>query len=171
MEPTPRFAVNSTLATSLTHEHGFRTKKRSCFSDQKNKNTKWFLSFPFFSNKNEQADTHTSDHTLPGLTREDFIPHKKLFVNLRKAFLNNDTVKIEIKFNSSCSKTPRAEMTHITFDLFPKIPFSFTQFLNSLSFVIILPGVSCRAMTNALTNSQIVFIIQTTRTERNKKWN
>ena len=118
----------------------FGQKSRSFYSDQKNKNNNSSVSFPFFSNNYEQSDTHTSDYTLPGLIREDFIPHKMLFVNFRKAFLNNFTVEIEIKFNSPFSKTPRAKMAHITFDLFPKIaPFS-TKLLTSLSFVFILPG-------------------------------
>ena len=67
--------------------------------DQKDKNNKRSTSFPINSDKNSQIDTHVSAYTLPGLMREDFIPHTKLLVNFREAFLNNDSVILQIKFN------------------------------------------------------------------------
>ena len=81
----------------------FDRKVEVAILDQKDKDNKWSISLPFF-NKDEHKN-HTSDYTLPGLIREDFIPHTKLLANFREAFLNNDSVIIQIKFISPPSKS------------------------------------------------------------------
>ena len=76
----------------------FDRKIEIALLDQKNKDNKWSVSFPFTLIKNEHGNTHNNDYTLPGLLREDFIAHTKLLANYREAFLNDDSVIIQIKF-------------------------------------------------------------------------
>ena len=77
--------------------------------DQKNKDNKWSASFPFTCNMNEHGSTHNNDYTLPGLLREDFIAHTKLLANFREAFLNDDSVIIQIKFEKLLPQIPSAK--------------------------------------------------------------
>ena len=74
--------------------------------DQKDKNNKWSISFPYPSKTEEYEDPHKNDYTLPGLMREDFIAHTKLLVNFREAFLNNDSVIIQIQFDRPLFSKP-----------------------------------------------------------------
>ena len=83
--------------------------------DQKDKNNKWSTYFPNYSDKNNQDDTHAGTYTLPELMREDFIPHTKLLVNFREAFLNNDSVILQIKFNDAPFEIPSAKETPLLF--------------------------------------------------------
>ena len=83
--------------------------------DQKDKNNKWSTYFPNNSDKNNQDDTHAGTYTLPELMREDFIPHTKLLVNFREAFLNNDSVILQIKFNEAPFKIPSAKESPLHF--------------------------------------------------------
>ena len=54
--------------------------------------------------------------------QEDFIPRKELLVNFRDAFLTYGSVITQIKFNSSFSQVPLANIIPLTFDLFSKPP-------------------------------------------------
>ena len=77
--------------------------------DQKDRNNKWSTYFPNNSDKTYLDDTNISAYTLPHLTREDFIPQTKLLVNFREAFLNNDSIILQIKFNEAPFTIPSAK--------------------------------------------------------------
>ena len=64
--------------------------------DQKDEGNKWSTLFPI--NPHNHEDTLHNLYTHPNLLKEDFIPHTKLLVNFREAFLNNDSIIFRIKF-------------------------------------------------------------------------